>query len=231
VKPSQEDQAEWAAVQKQHAFRRGKWVGTNAPHVGRDGPVHTIYISAFQGNFELEELDAEGTICAVCLPGGRGSAFGTTEEVVAQATELSIDDPWVVEVGLALARERGWKAIDSHWGRRNSLEVRIGHGQMFHVSASANRESILRHGLDWRRMGPATGVAGSRSPELPGIFLQESAHDDFFVRMAAFQTDIWGVLVDGRWIESGPSGWWFVAEPVEPERLKLLRSEYQAEGE
>ena len=231
MKPSQEDQAEWAAVQKQHAFRRGKWVGTNAPHVGRDGPVHTIYISAFQGNFELEELDAEGTICAVCLPGGRGSAFGTTEEVVAQATELSIDDPWVVEVGLALARERGWKAIDSHWGRRNSLEVRIGHGQMFHVSASANRESILRHGLDWRRMGPATGVAGSRSPELPGIFLQESAHDDFFVRMAAFQTDIWGVLVDGRWIESGPSGWWFVAEPVEPERLKLLRSEYQAEGE
>ena len=91
-------------------------------------------------------------------------------------------------------------------GQKNSLEVRLGHGQMFHVSASANRESILRYVLDWRRMGPATGVAGSQSPELPGIFLQEFAEDDFFVRMAAFATDIWGVLVDGRWIESGPSG-------------------------
>ena len=231
MKRSHEDVAQWAAIQKQHAVRRSEWVETNAPHVGQDGPVHTIYVSAFQGDFELEELDADGTICAVCLSRGRGSAFGSTEEVVAQATELSIDDPWVVEVGLALARERGWKSIDSHWGRRNSLELRIGHGQMFHVSASANRESILRYGLDWRRMGPATGVAGSRRPELPGIFLQESADDYFFVRMAAFQTDIWGVLVDGKWIESGPSGWWFVAEPVGPEHLELLPSEYRAEDE
>jgi hypothetical protein len=84
--------------------------------------------------------------------------------------------------------------------------VRLGHGQKFHVSASANRESILRHGLDWRRMGPSPGVAGSQSPELPGIFLQESADDDFFVQMAPLATDIWGVLVDGHWIESGPSG-------------------------
>jgi hypothetical protein len=80
-------------------------------------------------------------------------------------------------------------------------------------------------------MGRASGVAGSGTPELPGIFLQESADDDFFVRMAKFPADMWSVLVEGRWIESGPSGWWFVARPVEPERLELLPPEYPAEDD
>jgi hypothetical protein len=35
---------------------------------------------------------------------------------------------------------------------------------MFHVTDSANRESIRQHGLDWRRMGTALGIAGSRVP-------------------------------------------------------------------
>jgi hypothetical protein len=30
----------------------------------------------------------------------------------------------------------------------------------FHVTSSRNRESILRHGLDWRHMGEALGIAG-----------------------------------------------------------------------
>jgi hypothetical protein len=36
---------------------------------------------------------------------------------------------------------------------------------MFHVSDRANRESIRQHGLDWRRMGGAMGIAGNRAPE------------------------------------------------------------------
>ena len=152
---------------QRHALRRSEWVAANAPHLGEGVPVHTVYISAFQGGFGLEELDAEGSVCCADMPRGRGSAFGTTEEVVPRVTELSTDDPWVVEVGRALARERGWKAWGSGWGRRAGLEVRLGHGQMFHVSASSDRESILRYGLDWRRMGPATGVAGGGEPRTP----------------------------------------------------------------
>ena len=36
-----------------------------------------------------------------------------------------------------------------------------GTGQMFHVTATANRESIRRHGLDWRRMGAARASPGA----------------------------------------------------------------------
>jgi hypothetical protein len=103
VRPAEEDFAERDLIQRQHADRRRKWVEKNAPHVDEGDPVHTIYIAAFQGDFELEELDTDGAVCAVCLSQGRGSVFGTTEDVVSRATELSIDDPWVVEVGLALA--------------------------------------------------------------------------------------------------------------------------------
>jgi hypothetical protein len=83
----------------------------------------------------------------------------------------------------------------------------MGHGDMFHVTSTANRDSIARHGLDCNRMGAAPGVARSLTPEIPGIFLQEQAEDDFFVQMARTATDIWRVSVDGLWLESGPGGW------------------------
>jgi len=68
----------------------------------------------------------------------------------------------------ALDRENRWGLADG-W-RRPVLEVFQGTGQMFHVTATANRESIRRHGLDWRRMGAAPGIAGSTRPELPAMF-------------------------------------------------------------
>jgi hypothetical protein len=43
---------------------------------------------------------------------------------------------------------------------------------LFHVTPTANRESIERYGLDWRRMIGA-GIAGSENPEREGIFLVE----------------------------------------------------------
>jgi hypothetical protein len=38
-------------------------------------------------------------------------------------------------------------------------------GRFFHVTSARNRESILRHGLDWQFMGAAPGIAGSGGPE------------------------------------------------------------------
>ena|ERR1700733_16256041 len=76
VRPAEEDFAERDLIQRQHADRRRKWVEKNAPHVDEGDPVHTIYIAAFQGDFELEELDTDGAVCAVASPkvGDRCSA-------------------------------------------------------------------------------------------------------------------------------------------------------------
>ena len=41
----------------------------------------------------------------------------------------------------------------------------------WHVTSSRNRQSILEHGLDWRRMAFAPGIAGSPVPEREGCFL------------------------------------------------------------
>ena len=42
---------------------------------------------------------------------------------------------------------------------------------MFHVSSVLNRSSIDTHGLDWRLMGAAPGIAGNQLPEVEGCFL------------------------------------------------------------
>lgn len=190
--------------------------------------THEVLIRSFQGDFVLEEVDLDGEMCLVHRGDGQYIAEGRTGDVVAAATGLDRDDPWVCAVVQALERERGWKAAGSGWGRRNALELRLGRGCMYHVSASANRESIRRHGLDWRLMGDVPGVAGSKGPELPGIFLQEHAEDDFFVQMARFPTDIWEVNVKELWLESGPSGWWLVSSPIDSDRLALLPPRYLA---
>jgi len=55
---------------------------------------------------------------------------------------------------------------------------------MFHVSSVRNRESIQAHGLDWTRMSGAWGIAGSRQPDVGGIFLSPDHFTaQFFVRM------------------------------------------------
>jgi hypothetical protein len=101
--------------------------------------------------------------------------------------------------------------------------MRPGVGEMFHVTAQANRASIERHGLDWRRMGAARGIAGSPTPELPAVFLCETFGDvPFFVDMADGPTDVWAVQVDGCRVADGPDGWVVLFEPVPPERVRRV---------
>jgi hypothetical protein len=99
---------------------------------------------------------------------------------------------------------------------------------MFHVSSVANRASIAAHGLDWTRMGAAPGIAGSRRPELDGVFLCGSDSDvAFFLRLNNTGTavDVWSVDgVDESALVDGPHGWSFVPEPIEPSRLRLVRA-------
>jgi hypothetical protein len=98
---------------------------------------------------------------------------------------------------------------------------------MIHFSASANRESIVRWGLDWRRMGGAPGIAGSVRPELPVVFLDDDP-DGMFRTMGRTVTDMWAVDVTGLWIESGPDGWYLHGQPIPPERLRLAESDLPA---
>jgi hypothetical protein len=81
-----------------------------------------------------------------------------------------------------------------------------------------NRASIERHGLDWRRMGASSGIAGSRRPELPGVFLcRDELEVDFFCRMNApgGELDVWAVaeVAEDELAES-PNGYVYLPRPV-----------------
>jgi hypothetical protein len=100
----------------------------------------------------------------------------------------------------------------------------------FHVSPTANRESIRRHGLDWKRMAPEQrGIANGwlGRPEAEGIFLTHSDIEDarWFAGMGSGRrVDVWRVDVAGLAIEdlANEGGWWICREPIPPERLELV---------
>jgi hypothetical protein len=172
---------------------------------------------------ELVELDRDASVWGGSLA-GVPDAFGTVSQVLAALSARPGDDPWAAEVAAALDRERGW-GIAGGW-RRPVLEVFQGNGLMFHATAAANRESIRRHGLDWRRMGAAPGIAGSTRPELPAVFVCDSREDvSFFLRMARTPTDVWTVDAGGLWVETGPNGWWIISRPIDPGRLTLAEGD------
>ena len=178
---------------------------------------------------ELVELDRDAGVWGGSRV-GVPDAFGTVTEVLAALSSRPGDDPWAGEVASALDRERGW-GIPGGW-RRPVLEVFRGRGLMFHATASANRESVRLHGLDWRRMGAAPGIAGSTCPELPAVFVCDSRDDvSFFLGMARTLADVWAVDAAGLWVESGPNGWWIISQPVGPERLALAERDAARPGE
>lgn len=214
-----------AADQEEAAYRayereREDWVRAHAPDLAGSGPVHESLIvqpGPTGVEIEFEELDLEGRVCAARSPEDGQCAFGTTGGVIASVTGRPPDDPWLNAVCQALGRERIWDR-----SRRSILVVNQGAGEMFHVTAASNRESIEQHGLDWRRMAASCGVAGSRLPELEAIFLCGGADVSFFTRMARTPSDVWAVGVDDLWIENGPDGWVILPQPVPRHRVRLV---------
>ena len=114
---------------------------------------------------------------AALLHGSARFGFGSVAESVATTTGRVVDDPWIISVTRALEGER----VRAGW--RRWLQVGSADREFVHVTAAVNRESIRRHGLDWRRMSVATGIAGSRGPELEGIFLAWDLDDAALLHM------------------------------------------------
>jgi hypothetical protein len=210
---------EHARIEYEHA--RDTWLAEHASHHAGPGPTHSCFIDVpGGGSIDFEEWES-GAVCGARATNGGTFAFGPAADVIAGTSGRSASDPWVAAVVAALAHERTWRSL----GRRSILDVRIGSGEMFHVAAASNRDSILEHGLDWRRMR-GHGIAGSQGPELDAIFLCESVDEtEFFLGMARTPSDIWGVHVDELVIENGPDGWWIVTQSVRPDRLRVVRSD------
>ena len=98
----------------------------------------------------------------------------------------------------------------------------------FHVTSTANRDSIRRHGLDWRRMGAARGIAGSLAPEVEGCFLAEDEWTaDWFVRLnnTGGPVDVWEVagVDDGDLLEF--SGYAYLPATIHRGQLRLVRTD------
>ena len=201
---------------------RLSWLSEHMPGLAGSEPAHECLIQLPGGDeqwIEFEEFDPGAFVCGARCGGAGTYGFGSTDQALAVASGLAADDRWVAAVCAALARERAWK----HQGRRSTLVVKEASGEMFHATATQNRQSILRYGLDWRQMGTAPGIAGSPKPELAAVFLCESRDEiGFFTSMSRLPADVWAVRVDGLWVESGPDGWIILPEPVPPERLRLL---------
>ena len=97
---------------------------------------------------------------------------------------------------------------------------------MFHVSSTRNRASIQRYGLDWSRMSGVPGIAGSREPEVDGIFVSEDHFTaEFFVRInnTGGPVDIWAIddALNADLVESG-SGFSYLPYRIDRQRLTLL---------
>lgn len=109
---------------------------------------------------------------------------------------------------------------------------------LFHVTDAANRESVRRHGLDWRRMSTTPGIAGSEAPECEGVFLaRDSWEAKWFVEMGRRRgvttIDVWEVSLDldvdlsrdlppGGPLVDHQDGHLYCTQPIPPQQLKLI---------
>lgn len=209
-------------------------------------PCYECEISLPDGaQIEFSEFDLEGTACSARrvefdefdLGGGRRAvrriegayAWGGAEEVLTVAAGFPAGDPWLTAMCRVLQRDREWAG--ERGSRRSSLWVVPGEGELFHVTAVANRESISRHGLDWHRMGAVGGIAGSTEPERAAVFVCDSREEaGFFTAMADSPSDVWAVRAEGLWVENGPNGWQIITEPVGPDRLRLADRDVAPRG-
>jgi hypothetical protein len=104
----------------------------------------------------------------------------------------------------------------------------------FHVTSVANRASIEEHGLDWRRMGAARGIAGSTRPEQEGCFLApDEDTTDYFVRMnnTGGPVDVWVVEgIDDLDLVTSPNGYDYFPGVIPRENLRLARQDVPPTG-
>jgi hypothetical protein len=103
----------------------------------------------------------------------------------------------------------------------------------FHVTSTLNRASITRHGLDCERMGLAPGIAGSKSPEVPGVFvcLDEGDVDwfAFTINNTGGPVDVWAVEgIDPASLLDNGNGYGYLPEKIPPSRLTLIRTDLPA---
>jgi hypothetical protein len=176
------------------------------------------------GGIELEQGDDAGEEWLAIGPAGE--AIGALDAVLSSAAGEGVDLDWVQAVAAAIGREI---AVGE---RRRMLLVKRGAGVWYHATFASNRESIQRNGLDWRLMHGG-GIAGSRAPEWPGVFLCATPEDaSFFVRIGSRRgpVDVWSVELDGEWLEGardsdmgGGDNWMICPVPIPSTRLKLLQ--------
>ncbi|MER7479352.1 hypothetical protein ABTX60_17220 [Streptomyces sp. NPDC126510] len=100
---------------------------------------------------------------------------------------------------------------------------------LFHVSSVLNRQSIAQHGLDWTRMGAARGIAGSRRPEVEGIFVCRGEEDaEFFLQInnTGGPVDLWSVdgIDEGLLLDNG-NGFVYLPGRIPAARVRLVRSD------
>ncbi len=99
--------------------------------------------------------------------------------------------------------------------------------RFFHVTSVLNRASIDAHGLDWRLMGAAPGIAGSPTPEVEGCFLCEDEDvAAWFVRQinnTDGPVDVWAVDdVDEASLLDAGSGFVYFPGVIARDRLTLV---------
>ncbi|MGX1549520.1 hypothetical protein [Streptomyces adustus] len=100
---------------------------------------------------------------------------------------------------------------------------------LFHVSSVLNRRSIAQHGLDWTRMGAAPGIAGSRRPEVEGIFVRRGEEDaEFFLQInnTGGPVDLWSVdgIDEGLLLVNG-NGFIYLPGRIPAPQVSLVRSD------
>ena len=103
--------------------------------------------------------------------------------------------------------------------------------RLFHVTSTKNRTSIQAHGLNWKRMKDAPGIAGSQRAEQEGVFLcEDESEADWFVRMnnTGGPVDVWAVeAIDKEELIEAPEGHLYLARPIPPDRLTLVRCDIE----
>lgn len=188
-------------------------------------PAHKIEIEVAGQQILLHEDSAHNDWCrAKDLLGKADWVYGSTRDVLAEVTRLCVGDPLLDAVCDALRRDRR-SPLGGSRERHEHLCISLATEEIYHVSPTLNQPSIRTYGLDWRRMGVDQGIAGSPVAEATAVFL--TSDPEFFVRMGhdrGRSVDVWGVTLRGRWTHEERGGWSMFFDPIEPDRLRLVRS-------